>query len=1028
MSHIDDLVTGGYWPLQHFDDAAEAALRFTRFATRVTDRDDKGRYEVEEEHNGDVMGATLWPARAARKILDLGGPNPAATPETKRDISGYMFAWPAVATEASETPTTIPPSGKIPPQTVQARPIVEEDLLADPRFEDLECSTPIGVAAGTHGIVISAAHERRQVPIFFPIGGRADLIAVHHDGDPTLGSLVHDLNAADEFDPIRQARLHSFMRVYRLPQNARIPFGVPPEQGLAWQIGLDVEGHAGRGVVADRGGFASSSSGGRRRGGFVPGNDALLGGPGGAGPGGTAFDIQTLAAASVWAGGPFDVGDAGDPHRLGVTPDGEEVNSLHLSTRALWINGRGDGPLDFKDAYYNASSVSGNPVEVELRWDPNDSHSWVNGRLPGKWRWQVNIPFFEITTEDPPPGNPTGEPPPTTTEPPAGPGGTTAPPTGRGGGPSGAPGGGAGPNGASGAGSGVRVIPRFGGGGRLGGGGGISDAEIDRIIRENEKRRRREEKKARQEEAKRKREEARKRRQEARERKRKEAEERTERIRKKNAEERAKRRKDILDEFGSDVFDPEDPKHRRARGIDFDPETGLKPPGWRPRSDDDEELDEDDEDIIPRFVPRGFDPDTLQPGQGTGDFPLFSMGDDPICRPHWASDGEMSFPGILARPVNTSRGLIDHRNSRASGIRPSEPAPITMRIEAWGEQRQDGWEYTSNPCVGRYPGGTSKGGFYLLPPEIGIDDGAMRPDNVSRTFFTTKPGDVFFGSGTPDTDTGDLADGFYWGVTDLTANLYEMRRSTDDANLMASEADTLNVGWGTITPGTVLGGTTDEGTSTRLIHLRDSTQFTQYLIEGDGAGISLVDAGGATADERWIRFKIDDSIAGFNVLNDDGTIKCENLLAFDLADCEVDIGGALNISGDIDAAGGFRKELTYGFVKLKPSTSVTCYSIDNQNAVTSKIADRAGSIVGLTIKTTAALGAGTITAQLLINGAPAIGASVTLTGALDKVSTTFTKDTFAAFAAGDDLEITLTTNAGIPAAGQDTTVNLYIES
>jgi hypothetical protein len=68
---------------------------------------------------------------------------------------------------------------------------------------------------GTIGLIVSSTNEAEQEDLFFPCESR--LFAVNVAGDPECGSLVFDLNKANEPDSARGAYLQSAFRVVKLP-------------------------------------------------------------------------------------------------------------------------------------------------------------------------------------------------------------------------------------------------------------------------------------------------------------------------------------------------------------------------------------------------------------------------------------------------------------------------------------------------------------------------------------------------------------------------------------------------------------------------------------------------------------------------------------------------------------------------------------------------------------------------------------------------------------------------------------------
>jgi hypothetical protein len=131
------------------------------------------------------------------------------------------------------------------------------------------------------------------------------LAAIWHGGakDGKFGTFVYDTTNG-RLDASRKARLHSFLRVYRRPQGGLLSFGPQDPSApadLAWQLGYDVDGHAGLGVVVDR----------------VPGGS-------GAGPSGTPPPPSNRTPTGSGthgdpAGTPVNLGAGANPITLGST-------------------------------------------------------------------------------------------------------------------------------------------------------------------------------------------------------------------------------------------------------------------------------------------------------------------------------------------------------------------------------------------------------------------------------------------------------------------------------------------------------------------------------------------------------------------------------------------------------------------------------------------------------------------------------------------------------------------------------------
>ena len=159
--------------------------------------------------------------------------------------------------------------------------------------------------------------------------------------------------------------------------------------GLAWQLGTARSGLAGAGVVADLGAGGLSTI---ERGTSAP---------------------QVLATASVRAGGPLHVGSSGDQHNHGTTPDGEVINSLHLSTSSLFLGHGGDAPLRFEGAKLPEESAP-LVVPAHLRLDGAAIHRTPCGAYSGLWIFQAESFIAKVPDRFPPED---GEPLPPPTEP-----------------------------------------------------------------------------------------------------------------------------------------------------------------------------------------------------------------------------------------------------------------------------------------------------------------------------------------------------------------------------------------------------------------------------------------------------------------------------------------------------------------------------------------------------------------------------------------------------------------------------------
>ena len=192
---------------------------------------------------------------------------------------------------------------------------------------------------GTIGVVLSASEENYQEDLFFPADGR--LVAVNVAGDPEMGTLVYDLNSANEYDAERYARLQSAFRVLKHP------LGVA--NALGFQLGASGQSDTGGGWFVDN----------------VPGDPERI----------------VIGQGSAGSGGPLDCGDGKCKHFYGKDEDGNPIGSLHITTRALFRkNNSEDGPIRFEDVYEEGED--GQFVyPVHLGWTGFDWALWMKGPI-----------------------------------------------------------------------------------------------------------------------------------------------------------------------------------------------------------------------------------------------------------------------------------------------------------------------------------------------------------------------------------------------------------------------------------------------------------------------------------------------------------------------------------------------------------------------------------------------------------------------------------------------------------------------
>lgn len=111
-----------------------------------------------------------------------------------------------------------------------------------------------------------------------------------------------------------------------------------------------------------------------------------------------------VALASYFETGPLDVGIDGDKHKIGTTEDGQSINSLHISTTALYKKPADpvyDAPLEFLGDYI-IPTPGPIYVPVELRYDGRPDHGHVCKPQKGMWRWEARSFIYSPPTEGPP--------------------------------------------------------------------------------------------------------------------------------------------------------------------------------------------------------------------------------------------------------------------------------------------------------------------------------------------------------------------------------------------------------------------------------------------------------------------------------------------------------------------------------------------------------------------------------------------------------------------------------------------------
>ena len=257
---------------------------------------------------------------------------------------------------------------------------------------------------GTLGLIVSSTNEAQQEDLFFPCEPR--LFAVNVAGDPECGTLVFDLNKANEPDSARGAYLQSAFRVVKLP------LGQP--NAIAFQLDLT-------GKKDTQGGFfceimqapaAKMGAGDTSK----PGQTVVQGAvPPMPENGGFGF-----GEGSHNFGGPFHVGVADDKHKHGEDADGNPINALHIWTDAnFFMNRFADGKIRF-ELEYKEGDERDFIVPAHLAWTGADWAIWTSTDFykPGGRRivpeqpirpLDPTFPNFDFAPFQPLPGIPSNE-------------------------------------------------------------------------------------------------------------------------------------------------------------------------------------------------------------------------------------------------------------------------------------------------------------------------------------------------------------------------------------------------------------------------------------------------------------------------------------------------------------------------------------------------------------------------------------------------------------------------------------------
>lgn len=325
MSFVADLARLGILPMQHHVPvgSAPAENKSVVYGARVIGRDpSRGFYSIQKNDKsntyGPLHGGAVWFASRQAPAAGLPTRNVPLWSQAfpaRIDKSSSRTGWDLYQSKVTSSYVAVPgldadsgsegwrDDGGLVPQLV-ANPIGMQDLPVD-----------------MPGVALPTSTVDEQQMAFVPSGHL--LVAVNKGGEGKYGTFVYDTTSTGRLDKTRRARLHSFLRVYRLPKSGLVPFGghdpkVPG--GLAWQLSYDVDGDAGLGVVVDKG-----AGGGAGKGTTGSGTSGTTGA--GTGPGnssGTTSGAPPAVGSGVAPslGQPVNLGAGANPITLATTVAG----------------------------------------------------------------------------------------------------------------------------------------------------------------------------------------------------------------------------------------------------------------------------------------------------------------------------------------------------------------------------------------------------------------------------------------------------------------------------------------------------------------------------------------------------------------------------------------------------------------------------------------------------------------------------------------------------------------------------------
>ena len=325
-----------------------------------------GPYIADGKAFGDIIGSFLW--NHSTDKADSGNPN---GPTGDRGFPAWRWSWPVIK-RRQKTYYTRSPEQQPPPaynigsiaEDFEDCPELREHMwqplkeggdpdidfalkeLGSPFFPDMKF--PVGHI----GLGMSGTNEWEQDETYLPTDPR--LLAVNSVSDVRMATQVCDVNESFTIDPVKRARLHSFLRVV---DNG--PFcedlgeicGDPDQKTLAWNITLS-------GCEDTYGGWV---------------HDRYTG---------------VTAAVESKLNGPFFTGTQQDKHAL-QGEDALPVNPLHIHLGAYFTDSGGymDGPKHH-NGHWKGSEQNPHSSYVWLEYDGADE-----GKEPDAPRYLGHHPF-----------------------------------------------------------------------------------------------------------------------------------------------------------------------------------------------------------------------------------------------------------------------------------------------------------------------------------------------------------------------------------------------------------------------------------------------------------------------------------------------------------------------------------------------------------------------------------------------------------------------------------------------------------